>query len=162
MSSTVYYLEMKSEDELCGSEVPPGLELREVKDAKVNARYYREVGGAWEWKDRLVWSAEEWERWVSREELMTWVAFYQGKEAGYVEMEKQKCGSVEVIYFGLLPVMIGKGLGGGMLTLAVERAWGIAGVERVWLHTCSEDHANALANYERRGFRLFKTEVESS
>jgi GNAT superfamily N-acetyltransferase len=55
--------------------------------------------------------------------------------------------------------MIGKGIGGGMLSLAVREAWKIKGTQRVWLHTCSEDHPHALANYQKRGFRLFKTEV---
>ena len=90
MSSTVTYLEMTSHEELCGSEVPIGLELREVRDAAVNERFYKEVGQAWEWTDRLVWSAEEWKQWVEREELETWVSFYGDGEAGYVELEKQQ------------------------------------------------------------------------
>ena len=50
--------------------------------------------------------------------------------------------------------MIGKGIGGGMLSLAVREAWEIKGTQRVWLHTCSDDHPHALGNYEKRGFRL--------
>jgi GNAT superfamily N-acetyltransferase len=66
---------------------------------------------------------------------------------------------VEIVYFGLLPSMIGKGLGSAMLTLVVQEAWRIEDTQRIWLHTCSEDHPHALANYEKRGFRLFRTEV---
>ena len=30
---------------------------------------------------------------------------------------------------------------------------------RVWVHTCSLDHKNALKNYIARGMKIFKTEV---
>jgi len=31
--------------------------------------------------------------------------------------------------------------------------------KRVWLHTCSLDHKNALNNYIARGMKIFKTET---
>ena len=30
---------------------------------------------------------------------------------------------------------------------------------RVWVHTCSLDHKNALNNYISRGMKVFKTEI---
>ncbi|MDB4666604.1 GNAT family N-acetyltransferase, partial [bacterium] len=65
-----------------------------------------------------------------------------------------------IALFGLLPQMFGKGLGSAMLSLAVAQAWSLADTKRVWLHTCTEDHPHALANYQKRGFRLFKTVEE--
>jgi GNAT superfamily N-acetyltransferase len=63
------------------------------------------------------------------------------------------------VTFGLLPEFVGNGLGGCALTLAVQRAWALGPpVNRVWLHTSSQDHPRALPNYHRRGFRTFKTE----
>ena len=32
-------------------------------------------------------------------------------------------------------------------------------VNRVWLHTCSLDHKNALNNYVARGMKIFKSEI---
>ena len=32
------------------------------------------------------------------------------------------------------------------------------GVKRVWVHTCSLDHKNALKNYQARGMKIFKSE----
>ena len=32
-------------------------------------------------------------------------------------------------------------------------------IKRVWLHTCSLDHKNALNNYIARGMKIFKTET---
>ena len=160
MKPTVYHYEMTSFESLYPPHIPAELELQEVKDAQTNARFYREVGQTWQWIDRLIWSDEEWEKWVQRDEIITLVARYQGKEAGYVEMEKQDGGSVEILYFGLLPEMIGKRLGGATLALAVARAWEMNETARVWLHTCTQDHAHARSNYEKRGFRLFLTEQE--
>ncbi|MFE0011978.1 GNAT family N-acetyltransferase, partial [Streptomyces erythrochromogenes] len=31
---------------------------------------------------------------------------------------------------------------------------------RVWVHTCSQDGPSAMSNYQRRGFKVFKTETE--
>ena len=32
-------------------------------------------------------------------------------------------------------------------------------INRVWVHTCSLDHKNALNNYISRGMKIFKTEI---
>ena len=64
---------------------------------------------------------------------------------------------VEIAYFGLLPQCIGQGLGGHLLTVAIERAWQM-GATRVWLHTSTRDHPLALANYQARGLRVFQQE----
>jgi GNAT superfamily N-acetyltransferase len=50
---------------------------------------------------------------------------------------------------------VGKGLGGGLLSAAIENAWG-AETNRVWVHTCSLDHPNALKNYQARGFQIYR------
>ena len=155
----VWYLEITEEEEFIPSEVVTNLSLEPTDDAAINTQFYREVGGDWQWVDRLNWTDNQWEKWVSHENLRTWVAHLGAEAAGYVEMEIQEGGNIEIVYFGLLPLMIGKGIGGGVLSLAIREAWKIKGTQRVWLHTCSEDHPHALGNYEKRGFRLFKTEV---
>ena len=107
-------------------------------------------------KARLVWSAEEWIDYACRPELHTFVGELAGEEVGFFELECQDGGDVEIAIFGLMPAYIGKGLGGAFLSAAVERAWALPGTKRVWVHTCTFDHEHALANYEKRGFRLFK------
>jgi GNAT superfamily N-acetyltransferase len=64
---------------------------------------------------------------------------------------------VEIAYFGLLPAFIGRGLGGALLTNAIEEAWQMS-PERVWVHTCTLDHPSALANYQARGMEVYKVE----
>ncbi len=63
---------------------------------------------------------------------------------------------MEIVYFGLLPQFVGQGLGGHLLTEAVERAWQMD-ARRVWVHTCNLDHPAALKNYQARGFKLYQT-----
>jgi len=158
MNSTVHYFEMTSREAFLATGIPAGFEMKKVRDPGINERFYREVGADWEWTLRRSWTAEKWANWVERDEFETWLAYHNGEEAGYFELEAQEGGDVEVVHFGLLPSMIGKRLGGAMLTMALTRAWEIEGTRRVWLHTCTEDHPHAVSNYEKRGFRLFKTE----
>ena len=157
---TVYYLEMCERGDLRAGGVVDGLEVVRVEpaDAGVNRRFYCEVGAGWEWGDRLGWSGEDWERYVGRAEVVTFVGRLDGVEIGYFEFEMQEGGDLEIVYFGLLPKFIGKGIGGGFLSAAVEFAWGIEGTERVWVHTCTRDHEHALGNYRARGFEVFRTE----
>lgn len=115
---------------------------------------YTAVGGDWYWMDRLGWSYAQWQDYLAQEGVETWVAYVSGTPAGYCELAVQSEGNVEIVYFGLLPAFIGHGLGGALLTEAVVRAWAL-GAQRVWLHTCSLDHPNALPGYQARGFRIF-------
>jgi GNAT superfamily N-acetyltransferase len=125
---------------------------------ELNRFFYVTVGAEWSWKDRLPWSLDAWRTWLDRPEVETWIGYLQDTPAGYVEIEAQAGGSVEIVYFGLLPSFLGRGLGGALLTAAVRRAWA-RGAMRVWVHTCSLDHPAALANYRARGFTEFKRET---
>lgn len=129
-------------------------------DPELNCRFYRSVGSQWEWTDRLSWSQDDWQRYVGRDVLKTFVGQLNGRDVGYFELETQESGNVEIMYFGLLPEYIGKGLGGPLLSAAVKRAWDFSDTERVWVHTCTHDHKHALDNYRARGFELFRTERE--
>ena len=100
----------------------------------------------------------QWLAWLDRPELETWVGYLEGTPAGFFELERQPGSTVELAIFGLLPGFLGRGLGGALLTAAVERAWAM-GASRVWVHTCSLDGPAALANYQARGFRLYATET---
>ena len=36
---------------------------------------------------------------------------------------------------------------------------GLKNSNRVWVHTCTLDHPNAIENYKSRGMKIFKTEI---
>jgi ribosomal protein S18 acetylase RimI-like enzyme len=155
------HLEMRSTDELRSSPVVDArvtLVLEEPCSLPLYRRLYREVGEKHFWRDRLVWSDAELARHLERDEVAVWVLRVEGEEAGYFELVRHPDLSVEIAYFGLRPAFIGRGLGGHLLTRAVEEAWR-AGADRVWLHTCTLDGPAALPNYRARGFREFKRET---
>jgi ribosomal protein S18 acetylase RimI-like enzyme len=159
---TTYYLEMTSPADLRPGR-NQGVEL-DVRQAKVpcpelNRFFYSAIGGDWYWIDKLPWTYEQWRAYVSRPELETWVGYHAGTPAGYFELEALPATGVEIAYFGLLPQFFGKGLGGALLTTTIEKAWQRKPA-RVWVHTCNLDHPSAMANYQARGFRLYKQESE--
>ena len=159
---TTYFLEMCDPRELRPARAQfAELVIRQahVVVPELNRFLYTAVGGDWFWVDRLSWSYERWFEYLNRPELETWVAYLSGTPAGYFELERQAGDEVELAYFGLLPQFIGQGIGGLLLTRAIERAWEW-GARRVWLHTCTLDGPAALDNYLARGFRVYKEETE--
>lgn len=120
-------------------------------------RLYRAVGGPWHWQDRLTWSDERLRAHLESPDIAVWELVIRGESAGYFELRRTAADEIELAYFGLMPAFIGQGLGGYLLTRAVEQAWSL-GARRVWLHTCTLDSPHALPNYQARGFREFRTE----
>jgi GNAT superfamily N-acetyltransferase len=135
--------------------------VRALRPAPELSRFfYRAVGGDWYWLDRIDWTYDQWHAWVTAPGYELWTCWVDGAPAGYVELDRQDGGVVEVAYFGLLPDFAGLGLGGWLLTRAIERAWEVEGTTRVWVHTCDLDSPTALANYQARGFVPVATYLE--
>jgi len=154
-----WHLQMLSQEELKPKVLlsETRLDRLEIPFPALNRFFYKEVGKLWEWTDRLNWSEEEWCNWVEQENVQTWMLHLRGTPAGYFELDDRD-GDIEIAYFGLIPQFLGKGLGGGFLTAAVKKAWEM-GAARVWVHTCSLDHPNALNNYQARGFQIYRESV---
>lgn len=160
---TTYYLQMLNPDELKAKLSPsPQAQVIECQDKNfhLNRFFYQYVGEIWQWFDKKSWSDAQWQEHSHRDEIRLFMLTWQGTPAGYFELEKHADGSVEILYFGLAEAYLGKGLGGYLLSQAIEQAWGWQS-SRVWVHTCNLDHPNALANYQARGLTLYRTEVES-
>ena len=161
---TTWSLEMLDRAQLRPSP-PPSQEVTliraELPSPDLGRFLYTAVGGDWHWVDRLDWTYVQWQERLSRPGVETWVAYVCGTPAGYFELDLQDGDQgVEIAYFGLMPQFIGRGLGGWLLTKAIEQAWEM-GATRVWVHTCTLDGPSALANYKARGMRVFKTETVS-
>lgn len=157
----VYYLEQLSPRAIRSKPAPQGgltLIDAEIPSADLQRFLYGAVGKAWQWTDRAAWTDAQWLEVCSKPEFHTTVAYLRGTPVGYFNLE-QVGGSVEIQYFGLLPQFLGHQLGGWLLTQALERAWALPGVTRVWVHTCTLDHPAALANYQARGMQLYTTEL---
>jgi GNAT superfamily N-acetyltransferase len=165
MSIVTIYLEMHSPDQLRPKRCTDGrFEIREKigRDWRFNRDLYLAVGQMWSWNDKRRWSDEQWKEYGLSPELRTFAAHYDGSLAGYYELRGDDEDGIEIAYFGLLPEFIGRGLGGALLTSAIEDAWRTPSVSRVWVHTCTLDHPSALGNYQARGMVIYKQETAES
>ena len=135
------------------------VELLSPTNFQLNKFFYKNVGKKHKWVDRLIWTEAQWIDYVSNKNVKTYI--FKNKEdlAGFFElifhMEKQE---VEIAYFGLLEEFQNKKLGSYLLSEAIKKSF-LNDINRVWLHTCSLDHPNALNNYIARGMKIFKTEI---
>lgn len=123
-------------------------------DGELNRRLYLQVGAEWSWTDHVDKPREWWR--AHAEAAETWLARMDGEIAGYVTLEPQDGGGVEIVYLGLLPAFHGRGVGGHQLAHAIRQGFELG--RRVWVHTCTLDGPHALANYEARGMRVFRVE----
>ena len=169
LAVTTWYLEQTAPEDLLPARMPDsssGIRIAraEVSSPEFSRFLYTAVGGDVTWTDRLPWTYRQWRDFLQRPGVETWVAYQHGTPAGFLELDPQSEGTVEISYFGLLPAFRGRGIGGHLLSQGTARAWDLAErwperepTARVWLHTCSKDGQHALENYRRRGFRLYDT-----
>jgi len=138
----------------------PNARVERVVDCPASFfRYlYVEVGRAYHWRDRLGWTDELIRDRLADPSVSLYLLSVAGAPAGYFELQRHPDRSVEIVYFGLLPEFIRRGLGKYLLGEAVAEAWRLS-ASRVWLHTCSLDDEAAMPNYLARGFRPFRTET---
>ena len=121
-----YLLEMTEPSELIRTDGPADrLDLRRVEIAcpEFNWFLHQAVGAEFRWGGREDWDRARWQAYVERPELETWVAYVTGTPAGYYELEHQDDGSVRIECFGLRRAFFGQGLGGVLLTRAIDRCW---------------------------------------
>ena len=156
------YLEMTSELDFVPAFIRAAdIEIvnMEMPDLGFYKFLYQSVGEEWAWRDRLQMTNSELREILSSKDTQVHVLFVSGSPAGYVELFRHSDGSVEIAYFGLRRDYMGRGLGKHLLSYGVVRAWEMD-TERVWLHTCNLDDPHALANYQKRGFRIYKVVEE--
>ena len=135
------------------------IQIVNPENFQLNKFFYKRIGKNHHWVDRLVWSDKKWIDYVSDKKVMTYVLKFKEDLAGYFELilhsEKKE---VEIAYLGLLEEYQNKKLGSYLLSSAIKNSF-INKPKRVWVHTCSLDHKNALNNYIARGMKVFKTET---
>jgi GNAT superfamily N-acetyltransferase len=78
-----------------------------------------------------------------------------GKSAGFFELDSSNWPDVNLNYFGLVPAMIGRGLGKPLLRAAINEVALMTKpgrARRITVNTCTADHPRALPNYLAAGF----------
>jgi ribosomal protein S18 acetylase RimI-like enzyme len=120
--------------------------------------FYKEVGRDFFWRDRLKWTDQDWLDYVNNDFFKLYILKHNNKLAGYYELlYDPKTTSMEIPYFGIFKEFYGKKIGGYLLTDALSTSFKQK-ITKVWVHTCTLDHPNALKNYLARGMKIFKTE----
>ena len=155
------FLEINSIKNLNRSKSPgPNFKISEVDppDFQLNKFFYKQIGKKHRWIDRLSWSDEKWINYISNKNLETYIICECEELVGFFELlHNPELQETEISYFGLLEEYIGKKCGGYLLSEAINKLFE-DGISRVWLHTCSLDHENAIKNYLARGMQIFKSE----
>ena len=155
----ITHLAMAGPDRLRPAAEVPGVVLELVHSSSPEIRSTQvRVGAPHGWSS-TAWTGEQWRESLDGPHRHHWIVRYGTEAAGLVSMEEQPDGNVEITTFGLAPEFVGRGIGGYALTLAVRQAYAVPGTRRVWLHTSSKDHPNAMRNYLARGFQPYRTEV---
>ena len=154
-----FYLEISTINNL--KTKPISSECFSLKEANkdnfdLNKFFYKQIGKRHQWVDRLIWQDKDWLKYISNENLRTYILKKENDLVGYFELifNNNDC---EIAYFGILEEFIGKGYGGFLLSEALKI--GFKRANRIWVHTCSLDHPNAIENYKSRGMKIFKTEI---
>ena len=126
---------------------------------QLNKFFYKNVGKKHKWVDRLIWSEQKWIDYLSSSRVKTYVLKNKEDLIGFFELNFHlEDKEVEIAYFGILEEYQNKKLGSYLLSKAIKESFS-QNIKRVWLHTCSLDHENALKNYLARGMKIFKSET---
>ena len=155
------YLEIQSLDDLVGSKNPSDefiIELIDPPNFQLNKFFYKNVGKKHHWVDRLIWTDNQWIDYINDKKVKTFILKKKDDLVGYYELILHlDQNETEIAYFGILEEYQNQKLGSFLLTSAIKNSFSF-NPNRVWVHTCSLDHKNALGNYISRGMRIFKKE----
>ncbi len=156
------YLEINSLEDLNQGFRPSddySLNLLDPANFQLNKFFYKNIGNKHKWVDRLIWTEERWIDYVSSKNVKTFVLKDKDDLVGFFELiHHQKKKEVEIAYLGILEEYHNKKLGSYLLSEAIKISFKNK-INRVWVHTCTLDHKNALNNYMMRGMKIFKTEI---
>lgn len=140
---------------------PPGYSLEPLVGATPE-RYralYRLVGEHWLWFSRLVMPDDELRSILNDTRVHIFSLRAGERDAGMIELDFRKPDDCELAFFGVAPDVIGKGMGRKLMNEALDRAWSQP-IKRLWVHTCTLDHPDALGFYQRSGFVPYRFQIE--
>ena len=164
IATLVTYLEMLSPPNRPPAPPPAHIGTTLTRIEKPTVAFYRflynSVGAPWTWVERRLLDDATLSAAITAPGVEIHVLHTDGGPAGYGELDHGlRKGEVNLAYFGLMPDVIGKGLGRYFLDAMIDLAWS-GGPERVWVHTCDLDHPRALDIYRRAGFTVYAQHEE--
>jgi GNAT superfamily N-acetyltransferase len=127
------------------------------------AAWYRElfayVGTDWLWFSRIAMPASQLEAIIQHADVEVYALAGADRDEGLLELDFRDPGQCELAFYGLSRALLGQGAGRWLMNRAIERAWARP-IRRLWVHTCTFDHPDALGFYLRSGFTAYARQVE--
>ncbi len=151
---TVTFLRMNSRPAGVPPAFPEGAVLTpERLDVAAYRDIYNAVGAPWLWWLRRVMPDHMLAAHLASPTVSIQVLRLHGEVAGFFETDSGPWPDVNLNYFGLMPGMIGKGLGRALLAASIDSVFaGASSLRGMTVNTCTADHPNALPNYRAAGF----------
>ena len=154
---TVTFLSMPVPEPRPAEEFPAGYRLSSRRlSVPAYRKLYNEVGGPWLWWLRRVMPDAALAEHLANPQVLVFLLHAEGEPAGFFELEATPWPEVNLNYFGLMPGVIGKGLGMKLLRTAINQtalmSWHGGRARRLTVNTCDADHPRALPNYLSAGF----------
>lgn len=162
---TTTYLQMfaRPEQLLLESLRPTREGISVIHARRPTVRYYRflyqAVGGEYDWTSRRILSDEQLSALIHDPRDEVHVLHVNGVPAGFAELDRRIEDEIELVQFGLMSEFMGQGLGRYFLAWTIDKAWSHQ-PRRLWLHTCTNDHAAALPLYRKAGFEVYRQETK--
>lgn len=138
---------------------PPVLRRVTAPDPDVYRNLFRRVGADWLWNSRLRLDDDRLRATLADPAVELYIPMRGGEPVGILELDFRDLPSVELAFFGVVPEVMGGGIGRWLMDRAIELAFR-PGVARFWLHTCTFDHPAALPFYLRSGFVPYARKIE--
>lgn len=161
LATVVTCLEMLATPQLRAERTDTPWQLRHA--AQPDPGWYRElfrrIGTQWLWFSRLTMPLDELASILGNPDIEVYTLAAAGRDEGLLELDFREAGCCELAFFGLSAAVLGQGAGRWLMNRAIERAWARP-IRRFWVHTCTNDHPDALAFYLRSGFRAYARRIE--
>ena len=122
---------------------------------------YRAVGSNYEWTDQLNCPEKELKEFICHKKVDLFTLLRAGWPAGFFVLDKRSKSVCDIAYFGLVPEVIGLGIGNFFLSQAIKFAWYSPNLDKITVNTNTLDHPRALPLYKKFGFKVVSTVNES-
>jgi GNAT superfamily N-acetyltransferase len=119
----------------------------------------RRVGEPYLWQSPLLITDEQFAQQIRDGNVEIFVLRSSERDEGILQLDFGRAAECEVRLFGVSEAVRGTGAARKLMNYAIDAAWARP-IQRLWLHTCTLDHPDAIPFYMRSGFTPFKRQIE--
>jgi len=161
LAAVVTCLEMLAPPAPRAERADPPWQIRRVSspDSDWYRALFARVGEPWLWFSRLVMPVAQLQAILGDPDVEVYALSVAGRDEGLLELDFRDADNCELAFFGLTSAVLGQGAGRALMNCALAQAWARP-IRRLWVHTCTLDHPDALAFYLRSGFTAYARRIE--